>query len=53
MLVESSLAVQRLGLSTFIAKGLGSIPGWVTKILPAAQCGWDMAGGAGGRGEAC
>ena len=35
----NSLAVQRLGLRTFIAKGPGSIPGWGTKIPQAARCG--------------
>ena len=31
----SSLVVQWLGLCTFTARGLGSIPGWGTKILQA------------------
>ena len=31
----NSLAVQRLGLSTFTADGLGSIPGWGIKIPQA------------------
>ena len=29
----NSLAVQWLGLGTFTAEGLGSFPGWGTKIL--------------------
>ena len=33
-----SLAVQWLGLSTFIAAAPGSISGWGTKILQAARC---------------
>ena len=32
VLGQSSLAVQWLGLSTFTARGLGSIPGWGAKI---------------------
>ena len=35
----SSLVVQWLGLSAFTAKSQGFIPGWVTKILQAAQHG--------------
>ena len=35
----NSLAVQWLGLCTFTAEGLGSIPGQGTKILQAVQCG--------------
>ena len=35
----NSLAVQWLGLSTFTAKGTGSIPGRGTKIPQAAWCG--------------
>ena len=34
---ENSLAVQWLGLCTFIARALGSIPGWGTKILQALK----------------
>ena len=37
--LENSLVVQCLGLGTFTAVGLGSIPGQRTKILQAAQCG--------------
>ena len=33
----NSLVVQWLGLCTFTAKGLGSIPDWGTKIPQAAQ----------------
>ena len=33
VLGQSSLAVQWLGLSTFTAGGLASIPGWGAKIL--------------------
>ena len=33
---RNPLEVQWLGLHTFTAKGLGSIPGWGTKILCAA-----------------
>ena len=36
---ETSLAVQWLRLCTCTAEGAGSIPGWGTKILPAARCG--------------
>ena len=36
----TSLVVQRLGRSTFIAEaGKGSVSGWGTKILQAAWCG--------------
>ena len=35
----TSLVVQWLGLCAFIAEGLGSIPGWGTKIPQAVQCG--------------
>ena len=34
---ENSLAVQWLGLCTFIARALGSIPGWGTKIPHALK----------------
>ena len=34
----NSLAVQWLGLCTFNAKGVGSIPAWETKILQASGC---------------
>ena len=33
------MVVQWLGLCTFITEGLGSVPGWGTKILQAVQCG--------------
>ena len=33
----NSLVVQWLGLGTFTTEGLGSIPGWGTKILKAMQ----------------
>ena len=33
----NSLAVQWLGLCAFTARGLGSIPGWGTKIPQAMQ----------------
>ena len=33
-----SLAVQWLGLLASTAGGMGSIPGWGTKVLHAAQC---------------
>ena len=33
-----SLAVQWLGLHAFTAEGLGSTPGWRTKIPQATQC---------------
>ena len=36
----NSLVVQRLGLGTFSAKGLGSILGRETKVLQAAQHGY-------------
>ena len=36
---RNSLAVQRLGLGTFTAEGLGSIPGQGTKIPQATQHG--------------
>ena len=35
----TSLVVQWLGLRVSTAGGLGSIPGWGTKILQATQCG--------------
>ena len=35
---ENSLAVQRLGLLAFTARGPGSVPGQGTKISQAAQC---------------
>ena len=35
----NSLVVQWLGLCTFSAKGVGSVPGRGTKILEAAGCG--------------
>lgn len=34
----NSLAVQGLGLSDFTAGGLGSTPGWGTKIPQASWC---------------
>ena len=37
--LESSLVVQRLGLSVLIAMVPGSSPGQGTKILQVAQCG--------------
>ena len=33
------MVVQWLGLCAFITEGLGSVPGWGTKILQAVQCG--------------
>ena len=33
------MVVQWLGLCAFITEGLGSVPGWGTKILQAIQCG--------------
>ena len=36
--VENSLMVQWLGLYSFTAEGVGSIPGWGTKILQAVWC---------------
>ena len=39
MSIRNSLVVQRLGLSAFTVKGLGSIPGQGTKIPQAAECG--------------
>ena len=36
---RTSLAVQRLRLCAFIARGMGSIPGWGTKISHAAPPG--------------
>ena len=38
-IIGTSLAVQWLGLCTSTAEGPGSIPGWGTKILQAAQRG--------------
>ena len=38
-LSRNFLAVQWLGLSTFTTLGLGSIPGWRTKIPQAVPCG--------------
>ena len=35
----NSLAVQWLGLCALTAQGVGSIPGWGTKILQTAWCG--------------
>ena len=35
----NSPAVQWLGLGAFTARGVGSIPGWGTKIPQAMQCG--------------
>ena len=35
----NSLAVQWLGLQPLTAQGLGSIPGWGTKIPQATRCG--------------
>ena len=37
--VGNSLGVWWLGLCTFTAKGLGSIPGQGTKVLQAERCG--------------
>ena len=34
----NSLVVQWLGLGAFTAEGLGSTPGWGTKIPQAARC---------------
>ena len=36
----NSLAVQWLGLGAFTAQGLGSIPGWGTKIPEATHVAW-------------
>ena len=36
---ENSLAVQWLGPGIFTAEGVGSVPGWGTKILQAARHG--------------
>ena len=41
VLMGNSLVVQWLGLSTFTAEGLGSIPGQGTKIPQAAWHGRD------------
>ena len=38
-LSRNSLVVQWLGLCASTAGGTGSLPGWGTKILHAAQCG--------------
>ena len=38
-IVQNSLAIQWLQLPAFTAQGLGSIPGWETKILQVMQCG--------------
>ena len=38
--VGNCLGVRWLGLCTFTAKGLGSIPGQGTKILQDARCRW-------------
>ena len=38
-ITENHLVVQWLGLCTFTAEGLNSVPGWGTKILQAARCG--------------
>ena len=35
----NSLEVQWSGPCTFTAEGMGSIPGWGTKILQALRCG--------------
>ena len=37
--IGNSLAIQWLGLCTFINEGASSIPGWGTKVLQTAQCG--------------
>ena len=37
--IGNSLVVQWLGVHAFTAQGLGSIPGWGTKILQDARCG--------------
>ena len=37
--VGNCLGVRWLGLCTFTAKGLGSIPGWEAKIPQAERCG--------------
>ena len=37
MYIGNSLAVQWLGLGTFTAEGLGSVPGRGTKILHVAK----------------
>ena len=37
--IGNSLAIQWLGLCTFINEGASSIPGWGTKIPQTAQCG--------------
>ena len=38
ILSGNSLAIQRLGLRTFTAKGMGSVPDGGTKIPQATQC---------------
>ena len=38
ILFGNSLAIQRLGLCSFTAKGLGSVPDGETKIPQATQC---------------
>ena len=37
LFLETSLTVQWLGLCTLTAEGLGSIPGWGTKMPQAAR----------------
>ena len=37
-ILGNSLVVKSLGLHASTAGGMGSIPGWGTKILQAAQC---------------
>ena len=39
VILGNSVVVQWLGLSAFTVVGLGSIPGWGSKILQAAQHG--------------
>ena len=48
MVSGNSLAVHWLGLRAFTAKGLGSIPGWGTKIPKAAGVGGSPAEASGG-----
>ena len=45
---RTSLMVQWLRLSASTAGGMGSIPGWGTKILQASGCGQKSTKGAHG-----
>ena len=38
LIIGNSLVVQWLELQTFTAEGVGSVPGWGTKIPQAMQC---------------